>query len=107
MTRVRVPFPWETTPDPLADAGGVDLHAGTREMLRALVPDDAPCGRAVSGGELNPVEGRSVRDTRDILHRDMLRDGASAEWAAERSARAVRNWDRGVRTGSIRKPGQR
>lgn len=93
-----MPWPWEA-PYPELPSGH-PTKKGAADLL-ATLPDTGPAG--VSGGELaNRV---SPRDTRDQLEQLAIQstDGSPAarEWAARKARIAIRNWDAGVRAGSI------
>lgn len=96
---MRIPFPWEGQPDPLEGAGDVD-HADL-----VVMPPQPDVRSQLGAGEL--TTSVSPRDTREQMYRQILdhTDGtpAARKWAREKADTACRNWDRGVRTGSITK----
>jgi hypothetical protein len=54
-------------------------------------------------GEIrHSADSLSPRDTRDKMAADMVRNGASPEWAQQKASEAARSWDRGVRGGTIK-----
>ena len=56
----------------------------------------------VDVGELEPLKGISPRETRDKMVATMRQNGATREWAEQRTGAALKSWDRGVRGGSIK-----
>lgn len=95
-SRFRQPFPWEDAPE-RPDPPPLD-------MARLVV---IPGGGEAGGSSVQSGEYDGVRDSRAQLARQIVdaTDGSPAarEWAAQKAQTAALNWDRGVRSGTIKR----
>lgn len=99
---MRIPFPWEAQPDPLAGVESADVAPPVHAVSAVAEVSVAP----VTSGFAEPqVGGEDVRECAAKFARDMQRrTGMPREWCERQTRQAVRGWDRGIRDGSIRKP---
>ena len=98
-SRTRIPFPWEAGAEYELPSGS-PLRDGAALMLAREFPDSLVRGSAGGCGELRSEV--DPRDTRQRLYREALdlTDGSPAaqSWAADKSTKAIRSWDRSKRS---------